>query len=70
MNRLLSFTVPYTALMFFLATSISGQILFTEHPVANNFNESWSVYPIDMDDDDDIDIVGFEEQSKKMLLIK
>jgi len=58
MNRLLIITVPFFACMLFLVPSIFGQILFSEHPIANNFNEPWSVFPIDMDGDNDIDIVS------------
>ena len=36
----------------------SADITFTEHLVAQNYNNPWSAFGIDIDDDNDIDVVG------------
>ncbi len=37
---------------------LSAQISFIENTIAENFEEPWSVFPVNMDGDDDIDIVS------------
>jgi hypothetical protein len=58
MNRLLNCIVLTAGLIVTPASLIFAQVDFAEHPVADNVNEPWSVYPVDMDGDQDVDIVG------------
>ncbi len=58
MYRLLNYMVLSAAVLVVPATSNFAQVGFTEHPVADNFNEPWSLYPIDLDGDQDVDIVA------------
>ena len=44
--------------VFFITVSGLSQVTFTEHPIANSWDEPWSIHPIDMDGDQDIDIVA------------
>ncbi|MDP8209091.1 MAG: FG-GAP-like repeat-containing protein [Candidatus Electryonea clarkiae] len=43
---------------FFLINPSSAQIEFEEHTISDDFDGVTSVYPIDLDSDDDMDIVG------------
>jgi len=45
-------------LFFSFITTSYTQVTFSENTIVNNFDEPWSVFPIDMDGDLDIDIVG------------
>lgn len=58
MNSLLKFIVMVLGSIFTFTAIGYAQVTFTEHTIANNFNEPWSVFPVDMDGDLDIDIVG------------
>jgi len=58
MNSLLKFLVmAFGSIVTFITIGYS-QVTFTEHTIVNNFDEPWSVFPVDMDGDLDIDIVG------------
>jgi hypothetical protein len=54
--------VNATTLILFATTSFInlgfGDITFTEHTVAQNYNNPWSAFAIDVDNDNDIDVVG------------
>jgi len=58
MNSLLKFLVIVFGSVFTFITIGYTQVTFTEHTIVNNFNEPWSVFPVDMDNDLDIDIVA------------
>jgi len=54
--------VNATTMILFATISIMnlgfGDITFTEHVVAQNYNNPWSAFAIDVDNDNDIDVVG------------
>jgi len=58
MSKLTATIILSAVLTVAPATMNSAQVDFAEHPIADNFDEPWSVYPIDMDGDQDIDMVG------------
>ena len=51
------FIVGLVLALAFAATG-SAQIEFIEHPIASYYNNPWSVFGIDMDDDGDTDVVA------------
>ena len=50
----------FTLAMALMITPVHlfADITWTEHPVETNYNNPWSAFGIDMDDDDDMDIVA------------
>jgi hypothetical protein len=58
MNSSLKFIVVVLGSIFTFNAIGYAQVTFTEHTIVNNFNEPWSVFPVDIDGDLDIDIVG------------
>jgi len=54
-------------LIFILAVSILlAQTTFTENQIGLNFEEPWSVFPVDMDGDDDLDILASARLDNKI----
>jgi PKD repeat protein len=53
-------------LLVALTTEGHGTVSFIEHSIADNYAMPWSVYSIDMDGDNDIDIVGSAAQGNSV----
>ncbi len=45
-------------MLIIFASILSAQVSFIENTIAENFEEPWSVFPVDMDGDNDMDIVS------------
>jgi len=53
-------------IVFYLSFIGQAQVSFTEHSIDSLWNEPWSIHPIDMDNDHDIDIVSSSRLGHKL----
>ncbi|KPJ71442.1 hypothetical protein AMJ52_08545 [candidate division TA06 bacterium DG_78] len=65
--KVFSKSTKYIAVMVLIApVTLLGQISWIEHNIASSFNEAYSVHAGDVDNDNDIDIVGAARSGDKI----